>query len=125
MSAIGGPTSSLPGAVLFVPANATCDKHPKRPAVKRVQGETDSMGFEATDMCQQCYDKYLKEKPNLNTSGVCDWCGHHKQHRRPRRDYDEGTSGPVYMVCDGCIDKENERAAEELAEDSMNDLDWY
>lgn len=41
-----------------VPAGATCDDHPDRPAVHRVQGETDSFGCEYIDWCQECYDKY-------------------------------------------------------------------
>lgn len=38
----------------------------------------------------------------------------------PRRDYDEGMNGPVYYVCQNCIDKDNARIADELADDDLS-----
>jgi hypothetical protein len=34
-----------------------------------------------------------------------------------RRDMDEGLAGRVYEVCKSCIDKDNKRIDDELAED--------
>jgi hypothetical protein len=53
MADVTGPISTLPGAVHRVPEGATCDEHPDRPAVLRVQGETDSFGSETIDYCQE------------------------------------------------------------------------
>ena len=93
-----------------------CDQHPDRLAVVRLQGETDSFGAELNDMCTECRDAYREYLRTADTSGVCDWCKAHKPKLRPRRDIDEGSHGRVYDVCDDCIDKENQRLAEELAE---------
>ena len=46
MADVTGPISSLPGSGHSVPDGAMCDEHPDRPAVARVQGETDSFGCE-------------------------------------------------------------------------------
>lgn len=85
-----------------------CDDHPDRPAVARIQGETDSFGCEMIDMCQECFDAYREEIKNEDTSGVCDWCKQLVHHRRPHRDFEEGMTGRVYDVCDACIAKELE-----------------
>ena len=37
-----------------------CDEHPDRTAVKRIQ--TDSLGCETNDVCQECYDD-IRESP--------------------------------------------------------------
>jgi hypothetical protein len=44
MSDVTGPISSLPGSTHAAPTAGMCDDHPDRPAVARVQGETDSFG---------------------------------------------------------------------------------
>jgi hypothetical protein len=50
---------SRSGSLHRVPSGMTCDDHPERLAVKRVQGETDSFGCEYIDWCQECYDNYV------------------------------------------------------------------
>lgn len=104
MADVGGPTSRLPGAHLTVPPGATCDDHNDRPAVKRIQGETDSFGYEAYDMCQECYDKYVQEanKPRL---GHCDRCSSAGVEVHHTRDPEEGSCGPVYQMCSPCKSK--------------------
>lgn len=97
-----------------------CDDHPDRPAVSRVQGETDSMGCEMHDLCQECLDDMKTAEP---MRGHCDYCKTPDQVLRPRRDYEEGLSGPVYYVCEPCIVKDNARINEELADEGNGD-DW-
>ncbi len=109
-----GPVSTMPGNGLTLPEGTTCDRHEDRPAVKRIQGETDSFGCEAVDMCQECYDAWRNRDKTAETTGRCDRCGQHKTTLAKRRDYDEGSCGPLYDVCLECRIEENKRAAEEL-----------
>lgn len=97
---VTGPINTLPGCTRTPPADTMCDDHPNRPAVARVQGETDSMGSEQHDLCAECLRQIQVE--HHDTSGRCDWCKLDKPARIPTRDYDEGSSGPVYYVCAGC-----------------------
>lgn len=90
-----------------------CDQHDDRPAVARVQGETDSFGAEYADLCQECIDEVSKYAAEQRT-GRCDWCKLEKDDLRPRRDFEEGTCGRVYDVCGECVRKENERIREEF-----------
>lgn len=106
-----GPVSSLPGRTFAPDAGMTCDTegHEDLPAVKRVQGETDSFGCEYIDMCQECYDKHLAYVPEDQT---CDRC-HTFGQCSPRRDPDEGMSGPVYYLCQACRRRDAQRDQEE------------
>ena len=115
----GGPVSSMPGAVSH--SNQPCDEHPNRMAVKRIQGETDSMGCEYFHVCQECSDKIVSP---VRVSGHCDWCKSNSDSLRHRRDMDDGMAGPVYRVCGPCIEKENKAVAEELA-DNEEYADFY
>ena len=54
MSDVTGPISTLPGCERAVDPGTMCDEHPDRPAVARVQGETDSFGSEQHDLCAEC-----------------------------------------------------------------------
>lgn len=116
MADVTSAISSLPGSGHAVPKGMTCDCHPTRPAVARIQGETDSFGCEMIDMCQECLTSHKEEVKNRDTSGVCDWCKTHKPKLFSRRDIDEGMYGPVYDVCRDCIDKDNKAIEEELKE---------
>jgi len=121
MAEVIGPCSTLPGAGHPLPEGTECDFHPDRPAVARIQGETDSMGAELNDMCQECLDDHRKAMAEADYSGVCDWCNNHAAHLRPRRDYEEGMYGRVYEVCDVCIKRVNDADAAYL--DSFGDWD--
>lgn len=114
MGDVTGPISTLPGSSHDFPDGAVCDDHPARPAVARIQGETDSFGSEMWDMCEQCREEYRTKMRDADTSGVCDWCGEHKPKLRPRRDYEEGLCGRVYDVCPDCIQRVNDDAEKEL-----------
>lgn len=109
MADVTGPISSLPGTGHKLPAYMMCDDHPDRPAVKRIQGETDSYGSEMIDMCQECYDEYLAQREALGNGshlGFCPSraCSGTKQQVPlfAYRDPDEGMYGPVYWYCADC-----------------------
>lgn len=113
MASVTGPISTLPGSSHLLPEGTMCDDHPDVFAVKRLQGETDSFGSEMFDACQSCVDeqeRYIKEA----RSGNCEWCGKSSDHLSNRRDYDEGSCGPIYRVCLPCIRKQNDDDAAEL-----------
>lgn len=124
MAEVIGPTSRLPGYAWSLPAGTMCDKHPDRPAVARIQGETDSFGAELNDMCQECLDEHRRYEREADRSGTCDWCKQQKPRLRPRRDYEEGMAGRVYDVCDDCIRRQNEEAERELEARGYDDGDW-
>ena len=111
MASVGGPIRSLPGTLLRLPEGSMCDEHPDVAAYKRVQGETDSFGYEACDMCQECYETYLKGLENPEP-GYCDQCGTHEP-LKPFRYVDEGVAGPVHYLCARC----RERIRKEEEED--------
>lgn len=117
-----GSVSSMPGSYHALPDGSTCDQHPDRPAVKRVQGETDSFGCEYVDMCQECVDAHRAyREEELARPKYCCWCKQTKVGVRKHRDLDEGMAGPLYDVCAECIHKENEAAAKELEESGYYD----
>lgn len=120
MSDVTGPISTLPGSCHEHPPGAMCDSHPDRPAVARVQGETDSFGSEMIDVCQECMNEIRKHREE-SRCGCCDWCKSAATDLRPRRDFEEGMSGPVYNVCGACVKRENDRLQEELEESGYDD----
>lgn len=102
MADVTGPISSLPGSGHSVPSGAMCDEHPDRPAVARVQGETDSFGSEMIDCCEECRAEMLAAI-RAEREGPCDWCRQAATDLRYRRDYEEGMCGRVYRVCGPCV----------------------
>lgn len=110
-----GPVSTMPGSKHRVPLGTKCDQHGDREAILRIQGETDSMGCEYIDMCVECAEAYNQSLKDPN-AGYCDWCNHFATERLKTRDYDEGSSGPIYDVCIPCRKAASQRASEELAE---------
>lgn len=110
MSDVTGPISTLPGARHDVPDGMMCDEHPDRPAVVRIQGETDSMGCEMFDMCKECLAAYRDEEP---PTGRCDWC-REEAVLTTTRDYEEGLCGPVYHVCKPCKKRQQDRLNAEM-----------
>ena len=121
MSDVTGPISSLPGAVFSVKPGTMCDRHPETPAVKRVQGETDSMGSEMHDLCQACFRELNTAEREPARCSLCKTVA----LLRPWRDYEEGMSGPVYEICQICRDRVNAREAEELKDEwPDSDMDF-
>jgi hypothetical protein len=127
MADVTGPISTLSGSSHHLPEGTMCDRHPRRKAVARIQGETDSFGSEMNDMCQKCLDQhraYLKSPANVeHRKGQCEWCKQPAEDLRDRRDFEEGLTGRVYRVCGNCVKKENERLVEEASE--HDDDRWY
>jgi hypothetical protein len=115
MADVTGPISTLPGSSRESPEGTMCDEHPDRPAVRRVQGETDSFGCEMYDLCDECVAEIRRHRQD-ERNGVCDWCHMERTDLRKARDYDEGMTGPVYDVCGACIRAREEEAARELEE---------
>lgn len=108
-----GPVSTMPGHTSIPPAGTMCDDHPTRPAVRRVQGETDSFGCESNDWCQECLDAF-NAVFHEQKDGYCEWHNGPGTDIRNFRDYDEGSSGRLYMTCRECRIKSNEDAQAEL-----------
>lgn len=108
----------MPGSRHEVPELQTCDQHPNKAAVIRVQGETDSFGCEMIDMCQECFEAYREwtKSPEAHV-GRCDWCKNEATDLQTTRDYEEGMTGRVYEVCGSCRKRRDE---EDRAE-----LDWW
>lgn len=105
----------LPGNRVFINSgNAVCDDHLDRPAVIRIQGETDSFGCEYLYMCQECLDEY--DRVEGEQEDECERCGS-TDDVGPYRDPDEGMSGPVYHICSTCRAKSNAYHS--------SDIDWY
>lgn len=128
MGDVTGPISTLSGALHNVPDGQMCDEHPRRKAIARVQGETDSFGCELIDMCQQCLakDRAWRKSPAAAEwrKGTCEWCKNKADDLRDRRDYEEGMTGRVYRVCGTCVKRDNEYwDAEARAFDDDRD-DW-
>jgi hypothetical protein len=120
MADVTGPIATLPGAHHPLPDGSMCDNHPDRPATARVQGETDSMGCEMWDLCDECRAELRAQMraPEART-GECDWCHQRATDLRNRRDIDEGMYGRVYRICGDCAkryDAELEREAREWDE---------
>ncbi len=106
-----GPIGTLPGSSHHrVPQGQTCDEHPERLAVKRVQGETDSFGSEQIDMCEECFVRFQKEREKEleNKSTVphyCEYGNHMALNVAQRRDPEEGSAGRLYSMCSACHTK--------------------
>lgn len=105
MAAVTGPIRSLPGTIFSAKANTTCDDHDDRPAVKRIQGDTDSFGSEMLDVCQECYDAYIKVRDDETNKVAmnCERCGKESFDCKPTRDPGESATGPVYYWCSSCV----------------------
>ena len=116
-----GPVSSMPGSSHLFPEGTKCDRHEDRLAVRRVQGETDSFGCEYLMACQECVDAFR----NHVTVGSCDSCKAMDIVTSPRRDYDEGSSGRLYNLCQACRDRWNENDAKELKESTSEYDDFF
>lgn len=108
MAEVTGPISTLPGTRHSIPEGAMCDDHPDRPAVARIQGETDSFGCEMIDCCAECLTE-MRAAMARQRDGRCDWCKTDARDLRDHRDIEEGMHGPVYRVCRSCRDREAAR----------------
>ena len=122
MADVTGPIPTLPGASHSVPDGTMCDDHPDRPATHRVQGETDSMGCEMYDLCDECFKEWKAH--GVYRPDKCDWCKKKAADIRPTRDYEEGMCGPVYYVCGACRKRRDERVRQEAEDSGYYDDCW-
>ena len=123
MAAGIGPNHYVTGQVLRCPYGQACDKHEERLAEVRVVGETDSFGSELVDMCQECFQDYLRDKRDAQDELVrCQLCGSVTDTCKAWRDPEEGISGRHYMACQTCR-HERERAFAEALSDAGEDDD--
>jgi hypothetical protein len=102
-----------PGQWLKVRPATVCDKHQATLAVAVLCGEVDSFGHEEIGMCQKCVDNYkkLEIKPIV---GTCDWCKTTEVVVKPTRDYEEGSAGRLYDVCQQCRTDQEKSAQEDV-----------
>lgn len=113
-----GPVRTMPGSASSVEPGTMCDQHPDRPAVFRIQGETDSFGCEYFFVCQECKDEVDDARDAARQEErYCGGCNSMKKDVHPVRDYDEGTSGPLYYRCPACCVK--------MMDDFCGDQDDY
>lgn len=125
MSDVTGPISSLPGSRHTPPKDTRCDDHPDRPAVVRLQGETDSFGCEMHDLCAECLEEHRAHENSPEArSGRCDWCKTDATDLRDRRDYEEGMTGPIYRVCGVCRQRRDDEDRQELEASGFYDDDY-
>lgn len=104
--AVIGSSTNLPGDIVTPPYAPVCDTHPSVKAVASIIGETDSLGSETREVCQECLNKYKEQveqdKLDPTTYTDCDNCGVSDATVKPARDPEEGTCGPVYYWCRRC-----------------------
>lgn len=82
----------------------------------RFTRESDSMGDDFEYYCDQHIEAFRQAVATAETAGVCQWCERYYEQLSPRRDFEEGSHGPVYYVCQGCIRKQNDAVAMETAD---------
>jgi hypothetical protein len=124
----------LPGNTRTVTnQSATCEQENCfRKAVIRLQGETDSFGAESAELCEECYKEGLAKEAAERAAGThwmqsahCDWCKKSGVAVSHKRDTDgEGTSGPVYLVCDPCSDRYDAALAEEYRAEKLQKMGY-
>lgn len=104
---------SLPGDVLKLRSDGSivCEMEDcTNAAAKSVCTESDSFGDEFTSMCEKHVEEFANSEPALE---ICEWCNVGPIEVHPIRDFEEGSHGPVYEVCNACIAKQNKLIAEE------------
>ena len=117
MAAVIGPNHYVTGQVLRTPYGQACDAHPEKLAEVRVVGETDSFGSELIDMCQECFQDYLRDKRDAQDELIrCQLCGSLTDTCQTWRDHEEGLTGRQYQACQTCRHERERAFAEALAD---------
>ena len=68
------------------------------PATHRKLEEDTGFGKEYGYYCDACFEK----RQNESCSGKCQWCKKESDDLRWVKDFDEGMSEPLYLVCSRC-----------------------
>lgn len=121
MSVVGGTQGYVSGQVIFVSKDVRCDNHPNVMATKRVVGDVDNFGYEASDFCDECFEIYSKMKDVQNKE--CDWCGLSCNHFRPVSFVIDAKDVSIDKVCDTCLGKHNHQIIEGIQSDEDQDND--
>lgn len=95
-----GPVSTMPGSASQIEFDEVCECG--APAQYKVQGETDSFGCEYLFLCKGCL-AVMRAEAMKPREFCCDLC-HERKTERPinYRDYEEGASGRLYVICRAC-----------------------
>jgi len=94
-------------------------------AVHEIQGETDSFGYESVHYCSSCLGELRRWEDRRRAElHHCDWCGKKAFDVVETRDTDEGSDGPVYMVCGDCRDRQRRQDQEEWDAMHHSHDDW-
>lgn len=134
-------TAPLPGHVRLIRAGDECPcqyDECKEAATHEYLTEADSMGEEWLPLCSSHLEQFKKDVAEAgDVIATCDWCKAEGVAVAPFRDFEEGSHGPVYDVCEVCrgksIDRANDFANEptddddyaempELSDDEIDDL---
>ncbi len=106
-----GPSSYKPGDFIHPPREGdVCDFHSQVESVADIVGETDSMGSEVMQVCEECRERishHVKEYQADNAIAA-KYCEIHKgmgTDVRQFRDPEEGSHGRFYDTCKDCRKK--------------------
>jgi hypothetical protein len=76
----------------------------------------EKVGFCKVDWSSYCTTH--SEEAREAMLGTCDWCKGSNLITTPHRDFEEGSNGPVYEVCQACRVKESADLSEETGWDT-------
>lgn len=108
-------TAPVPGAIRNIgPADACPCQYDECSAMATHEYlvESDSMGDEWLPLCQEHMEQFKKDAEEPIVAS-CDWCHANDVIVAPMRDWEEGSHGPVYDVCETCRGKHIDRMHEE------------
>ncbi len=94
-----------------------------KPATHKVSGEEDSFGTEWSYYCEPhalVVHGVATKADDAGTIGTCKWCKRTEVAVFRYRDSDEGHNGPVYNVCDCCIQRDIKQSHEEYEMNFVN-----
>jgi len=80
-------------------------------------GEVDGQGFEAENYCNVHAQEAKAKLAPTEQTGTCDWCKGDNLRIKPHRDFEEGSAGRIYDVCQACRNQESESLSEETGWD--------
>lgn len=119
-------TAPLPGHVRELRPEDQCPcqyDECKAHATHEFLVEADSMGEEWLPLCETHVEQFRIDAAQ-DCIASCDWCKAENVVVAPFRDFEEGTHGPVYDVCEVCRGKAIDRANEEANQSFEGDDDF-
>ena len=104
MAHVSGSVSTPSGSLHKAPDGIICDDCKERPASRSLQGDTNPLGTEFSDLCGHCYrdtERVLREA--ANERGICDECENGVPPLVSTRDHlDNDVRGPLSHTCMSC-----------------------